>query len=534
MGNAATPQLIRNAHNVIDNFVHLAGRSFADLSDAEKRRNSAQVLDEGGKPAFRVQIDGKDTVLSVHDVLVRFIGSLYGSAKDFLSGVPIAGAVLSVPLWYTDAQIKALEAAAKDAGVAVLQIIPVSVSPLVAYGLTSPSEAGGLPDGGHGETYAPEKVLDRTVMVVDFGGTSCDVTLVAARAGIYSVLSYVHDATIGGRAIDDALVAHFAREFAKKTKVTIGEQDARAWAKLRNEAEVAKRALSASNSAQCSVESLAEGIDFSGSVNRMRLNLLAGNVYAQAQADMRRALEEAHLDACQVDEVVFAGGSARLNGLVEQLELLFSEDSGTQFTASIDSDQVIARGNALYAQTIVRVPHEAEERRFIESLGNARQENEGQLTAAATSRPVGVVLDAPQQGTPEFERVEKQIVDGQLFVTLLAAHTPVPARRTYRFPAAQGEASVVRLAYGTPEVRVDHVTPELDEEDEEEEPPEPEEVKTALVRPDASRLLELVVPHAAGSKAVVLELVVEASGALRAEARLDEDAKVVAEAVVGA
>ena len=130
-----------------------------------------------------------------------------------------------------------------------------------------------------------------------------------------------------------------------------------------------KRALSASNSAQCSVESLAEGIDFSGSVNRMRLNLLAGNVYAQAQADMRRALEEAHLDACQVDEVVFAGGSARLNGLVEQLELLFSEDSGTQFTASIDSDQVIARGNALYAQTIVRVPHEAEERRFIESLG---------------------------------------------------------------------------------------------------------------------------------------------------------------------
>ena len=473
-------------------------------------------------------------MLSVHDVLVRFIGSLYGSAKDFLSGVPIAGAVLSVPLWYTDAQIKALEAAAKDAGVAVLQIIPVSVSPLVAYGLTSPSEAGGLPDGGHGETYAPEKVLDRTVMVVDFGGTSCDVTLVAARAGIYSVLSYVHDATIGGRAIDDALVAHFAREFAKKTKVTIGEQDARAWAKLRNEAEVTKRALSASNSAQCSVESLAEGIDFSGSVNRMRLNLLAGNVYAQAQADMRRALEEAHLDACQVDEVVFAGGSARLNGLVEQLELLFSEDSGTQFTASIDSDQVIARGNALYAQTIVRVPHEAEERRFIESLGNARQENEGQLTAAATSRPVGVVLDAPQQGTPEFERVEKQIVDGQLFVTLLAAHTPVPARRTYRFPAAQGEASVVRLAYGTPEVRVDHVTPELDEEDEEEEPPEPEEVKTALVRPDASRLLELVVPHAAGSKAVVLELVVEASGALRAEARLDEDAKVVAEAVVGA
>ena len=71
MGNAATPQLIRNAHNVIDNFVHLAGRSFADLSDAEKRRNSAQVLDEGGKPAFRVQIDGKDTVLSVHLSLIH-------------------------------------------------------------------------------------------------------------------------------------------------------------------------------------------------------------------------------------------------------------------------------------------------------------------------------------------------------------------------------------------------------------------------------------------------------------------------------
>ena len=57
-GNGATPQLIRNAHNVIDNFVHLVGRPYSDLSEEEKERKSAAVLDVNGVPSFEVEING--------------------------------------------------------------------------------------------------------------------------------------------------------------------------------------------------------------------------------------------------------------------------------------------------------------------------------------------------------------------------------------------------------------------------------------------------------------------------------------------
>ncbi|WFD44562.1 Hsp70 protein that interacts with Zuo1p [Malassezia psittaci] len=535
-GNEATPQLVRNSANTIDGFVNLVGRKYSELLPEELSRKSAKVIDVNDTPSFKVEIDGKETTLSAHDVLVRFIGVLHGAAKDFLSGVPIIGSVLSVPIWWSDAQIQALESAASDAGLRVLQVIPVPASTLVAYGLTQPGPKGehpSHPDGEQGKPYAPEKTLDRNVVVVDFGGSSFDVTVVASRAGLYSVLSYVHDKSIGGRTLDDVLVEYFAKEFTKKTKVTIRAEDARAWAKLRNEAEITKRSLSASNSAQCSVESLAEGLDFSGSVNRTRFNLLAGRVYQQAAQNVTEAIKQAKLDACQIDEVVLAGGSARLPGLIDQLSFLFAEDSDTHITESIDSDQVVARGNAIYAHTIVSIPKEAEERKFIESLSNARQQNTDQLTMPTTVRPIGLVLDAPQGA--ERERVEKQIVDNQLFVPVIAANTPVPARRAFRLPVAQGAASsLVRIAEATPEVRVETIQPEpLDEEDEDDEPLEPEEVKSAYYKPDSQRLIELVVPTS-GAKSVTVELVVLSGGQVTVQAKVDENTEAAATAKLGA
>ena len=526
-GNEATPQLVRNAHNVIDNFVNLVGRSYSDLGEDEKARKSSQVLDVNGTPSFRVEINGQETVLSAHDVLVRFIGVLYNAAKDFMSGTPIIGAVLSVPLWFSDAQMAAIEAAARDATLPVLEMVPAPAAALAAYSLTTPGPMGELPahpDGLEGVPYAADKTLDRNVVVIDFGGTSLDVTVTAARAGLYTVLSYEHDSSIGGCALDDVLVSHFAKEFTKKTKVTIGDHDHRAWAKLRNESEVTKRALSASNSAQCSVESLAEGLDFSGSVNRIRLNLLASGIYQKAIENVRKSLEAAHLDASQIDEVILAGGASRLAGLEEQLATMFTEDNGTHITQSIDSDQVIARGNAVWAFTLVHVPKEAEERKFIESLPRARAERASALTVPATQRPIGLLFDASAE--------EKRAVDGQLFITLVPALTPVPARRNFRLPVTPGStSSLVRLAEGTPSVRVDMVKPEpIDEEDEEEEL-EPEEVHTAYVKPE-TRLVDLIVPHAAEAKTITLQLIVLQNGHVDVEARVD-NGDVAASAKIG-
>ncbi len=210
---------MRNAPNVIDNFVNLLGRPFSSLSESEKKRASAAVIDVGGAAGFKVEIDGKEETLSVHDVAVRFLRSLFLTAKDFLSGVPIAGAVLSVPQWFPEVQIAALKKAAEEAGLIVLQVIPASAAALAAYNLTTPAGPGQLPahpDGVDSAPYPVEKSLDRNVVVVDMGGSSTDITVLSARSGLYTLLAYTHDPTVGGTTLDSASSSSSPRSLPRR------------------------------------------------------------------------------------------------------------------------------------------------------------------------------------------------------------------------------------------------------------------------------------------------------------------------------
>ncbi|KAK0564444.1 Hsp70 protein that interacts with Zuo1p [Tilletia horrida] len=570
IGNQATPQLVRNAPNVIDRFVGFLGRDFASLTDAEKQRSSSPVIDVNGVPSFKVTISGKEQTLSAHDVAVRYLRALHQTARDFLSGVPIAGAVIALPsqeFGASEKQVAALKDAATEAGFIVLGLIPAAAAALVAYNLTSPlpasvssssstsfreqlpthpDAADGTAGGGAASVnYTQGTELDRTVLVLDMGGTSTSLTLLAARAGLYLPLATLSDPKLGGQQIDDALVAYFAKEFTKKTKVQLDlASNARAAAKLRNEAEVTKRSLSASNSAQCSVESLAEGIDFSGSVNRMRLDLLAGDVYNRVQERVKEVLAQAQVDTTQVHEVILAGGSSRLSGLVERLGYLFPEEgspNATHFTASIDSDQVIARGCAVQAQALVRLsPDSAERKLAADLLLKPATSQQSSQKVPVLSRPVGLVVPSPAAQangkSSSTQGEDKRVVDGKLFVTLFPARTPLPARRAFRLPLASSSSGNVVLSFaeGTEQVRTDKVAPaprdpeDEDEEDEEEEEEE-EEVKTAFVKPDADRLVEIAVPVGTGAKSVLVELVAQANGAISIEAQAGSGEKISAQ-----
>lgn len=428
---------------------------------------------------------------------------------------------MSVPLSYSAAQIAALKAAATEAGLIVLQIISAPAAAVAAYNLTSPREGGLLPlhpDGETGETYEVGSELDRNVAVVDMGGSSTSVSILAARAGVYTLLSSVQQANLGGQQVDEALVNYFAKEFTKKTKVQVEASNARAWAKLRNEAEVTKRALSASPSAQCAVESLAEGVDFAGPINRMRLDMLAGPVYGQVIKKAEEALKAAGLDACQIDEVILAGGSARLPGLTSQLVYLFPEEGHTRITASIDSDQVIARGCAVHAHAIASTPSDAPERKHLLDLPQAPPTEISALKAPTTSKPLGLVLPEPKGAV---NGLSSAIVDGQLFVTLLPAHTPLPARRVFTLPASAAGNVLLSFAEGTPEVKVEQVARAKDDDDEDDEEldddeeDEEEERRTAIVKADKARLAEVSYEAQQKGEKIRVQIVANVDGAVQ-------------------
>ena len=102
-----------------------------------------------------------DRILTVSEVTTIFLKSLIKSAEDFL-GKKVQGAVITVPGWFTQAQKDALEKAANDADIAVLQLLEEAG----AAAVTTTSDA--TPDG-----LSP----DRTQLLVDLGASALSLSL---------------------------------------------------------------------------------------------------------------------------------------------------------------------------------------------------------------------------------------------------------------------------------------------------------------------------------------------------------------------
>ncbi|KZV96308.1 actin-like ATPase domain-containing protein [Exidia glandulosa HHB12029] len=478
IGNQALPQTVKNARNTITGFRNLLGKTFAEIPDALKNStSSAPVIahPESGLPAFSVELlvpaslpnpalsktsalnTPKRTpapstqatpapspppephkitkILTVGEVTTLYLKSLLQSATDYL-GKEVDGAVLPVPAWFTPAAREALVSAAADAGIKILQLLDEPGAAL----LTLPTD------------------VDRTVLILDVGASALELALVTLRAGLGSILAHSSTPGIGAQAMDDRLIAYFAREFTKKTKTPLSvappanEEDARAERKLRLAVESTKKAIvSSPGAAACSVESLKSGLDLSVSVNRLRFDLELGPVYAS----ILKAVGELVKEPTEVDEVVFVGGSARLPGLVSKLELFFPEETIMTYDV-VEPTEVLARGCALQAQALREV------------------EKEEGLEVKSTSKPIGIFF--PGGG--------EEVEEGSNFLTLVHARTPLPARRTLTLtlPAStervgfeiwEASQSVVHPPPPPPKASKETGDDEDDEEeDEDEEEPE--------------------------------------------------------------
>ena len=332
------------------------------------------------------------------------------------------------------------------------------------------------------EIWSTDLQADRTQLVVDLGSSSLSLSLLSIREGLAYVLASSSSPNIGGDQIDDKLIKFFSTEFTKKTKTPLtvcpatNPSEKRAEAKLRLAVEHTKRTLSASpGAATCSVESLKDGMDFTGSVNRMRFDMIARPIYVAVSDAVLALLSSADIDAFDVDEIVYVGGTTCLPGLDEHLVLTagFRENVDTPFTLGTvvgggvgDPTTVLARGCAVQAALIASIPDGEAELR--EAFGRETKLNE----VGATSRTVGLLLPGLSQ--------ESESDLGGTWIPVIRKETALPARRTVSFEVGVSDQSK-KFAFEVWQVkegiRVEKVKPEYEAEEEDEEEEEEVEVK---------------------------------------------------------
>ncbi|KDQ51375.1 hypothetical protein JAAARDRAFT_41229 [Jaapia argillacea MUCL 33604] len=489
IGNQAKPQLIKNGHNTIVGFRNLLGKKFSELPK-DKPSASALIIqhpDLPDTPAYKVHVlqpapkplppttsnvntpsasamatprsepTPAERILTVSEVTTIFLKSLIKSAEDFL-GKKVTGAVVSVPAWFDDAQRAALAKAAEDAEFHVLQLLEDSgaIAVTTAYGAT-PAE---LSD-------------DRTQLVVDVGQSSLELALLSIRQGLAYSLATSTDFSVGGEQIDDKLIKFFAKDFTKKSKVPLvvcpaKHTDKRAEAKLRLAVEHTKRTLAASpGAATCSVESLKDGFDYTGTINRLRFDMEMKPIYEQIATKVRELVESASLDLYDVDEIVYVGGSASFPGLDDYLGQAFHEGIVTPFTTGTvigggvgDPTTILARGCALQAKLLASIGTGEEESKVRQAF-----EVESEWTKVkATTKTIGILF--PEENSDGG-------LGGQWIPTILM-ETPLPCRRVHTFEVDLGEGDSKKVGFEVWEVKegvkIEKVIPPKEEDD-------PEEVK---------------------------------------------------------
>ncbi|XP_052135715.1 heat shock cognate 70 kDa protein 1-like [Oryza glaberrima] len=254
VGDAADNQAALNPTNTIFEAKRLIGRRFSDKSVQEdiKLWPFKVVAGPDDRPTIVVQHEGKEMQFVPEEINAMVLSKPRDAAVAYL-GEPVTDAVITVPVYFNNAQREATLDAAAIAGLNVMRIINEPSAAAIAYGLDKmppPPASGGGAAG-------------RTVLIFDLGGGTLDVSLLnIGRPGNnsnsgdngssfeFEVKAVAGDTHLGGADFDNAMVKHYINEFIRKHDVAEESirSNQKAIRRLRSACERAKRLRSTSRS----------------------------------------------------------------------------------------------------------------------------------------------------------------------------------------------------------------------------------------------------------------------------------------------
>ena len=303
---------------------------------------------------------------------------------------------------------------------------------------------------------------------------------------MYSILATAHDYEFTGTKLDQVLIDHFSKEFIKWNK-TDPREIPRSLAKLTLEAEATKKALSLGANASINIESLAEGVDFTSTINRTRYEILASKIFAGFTRLIEGAVKKADLDILDIDEVsyltpalpsgcptnhpqvILSGGTSHTPKIATNILSLFPRTtsilSPTTSSTALNPSDLSARGAAIQASLIQEF-----------DLEDISQSAHPMVTVTPhLQHTIGVLVlsESPDRG---------------IFKPVLLAETAVPARRTVVFASPkEGGDVMIKICEGVRGIKVSKaaaakkaVNGDAESENDSEEEEEEEELREKI------------------------------------------------------
>ncbi|OUV04005.1 MAG: Fe-S protein assembly chaperone HscA [Betaproteobacteria bacterium TMED82] len=308
---------------IISSVKRLMGKALSDFSE---KALSVHLLEEESKGRKKLVVDtpsGKKSPVEISAEILIHLKKIAESASGQLEGV-----VLTVPAHFDDAQRQATKDSAKLAGLEVMRLMNEPTAAALAYGL--------------------DKKKEGIFLVYDLGGGTFDVSLLKLEKEIFKVIATGGNTSLGGDDFDEEL----AKLLLAGKKIQIGE--------------LTKYELS---SFLEKVKNVKEGFFFKDNIDEIAeftwefrgKRLLSFKISEKEFINATKHLVDETIDICKsllfdsgldrtaIDEVVFVGGSTRLNVIRKAVEKFF----GRKPRVDINPDEAVVVGAALQADLLV-------------------------------------------------------------------------------------------------------------------------------------------------------------------------------------
>ena len=323
VGSPAKRQAITNPKNTVFSIKRFMGETYDQVTKEIERVPYTVVRGENNTP--RVDVEGRQ--YSPQEISAMILQKMKKTAEDYLRQ-PVTEAVITVPAYFSDSQRQATKEAGKIAGLDVKRIINEPTAAALAYGLD-------------------KKNQNMKVAVFDLGGGTFDISIMELGDGVFEVKSTNGDTHLGGDDFDQKIIDWLAQEFAAENGGANLKKDPMALQRLKDAAEKAKIELSNQTSTEINLPYImpVDGVPkhLVKTLTRAKFEQLCDDLFQRTIVPCRKALEDAHLNASQIDEVLLVGGSSR----IPKVQELVKEFFGKEPNKSVNPDEVVAIGASI-------------------------------------------------------------------------------------------------------------------------------------------------------------------------------------------